>query len=392
MKNNSVLKVRPAWVEVDLDKSLNNLNEVKRVVGSNVKVCPVIKANAYGLGSIKIAEEYEKLGVDMFAVAVLSEGIELRKKIKSTPILVLGYTPEYLFEEAVEKDITLTIYNYNHAVELSKTAAKLNKTAKLHIKIETGMNRLGFLPTEENADKIVDISKLENIEIEGMYTHFAKADEEDKTTACKQAQRFEEFDKKLKQRNIDIPIKHAANSAAIIDLPQYYYDMVRPGIMLTGSYPSEEVNKKNVNLKMPAALKAKIANIKTIDKGNGVGYGHTFIAQSKTVVGTLPLGYADGFNRGLSQKIYVMYKGQKCPLIGRICMDQCMIDITNVENPQIGDEVLIYGDRNTGAYTQDDIANIIGTISYEVLTSLSRRLPRVYVRNNEVVEVLEYLK
>lgn len=392
MKNNSVLKVRPAWVEVDLNKSLNNLNEVKRVVGSNVKVCPVIKANAYGLGVVKIAQEYEKLGVDMFAVAVLSEGIELRKKIKSTPILVLGYTPEYLFEEAVEHDITLTIYDYNHAVELSNTAVKLNKTAKLHVKVETGMNRLGFLPTEENADIVADISKLENIIIEGMYTHFAKADEEDKTTACKQAQRFEEFDKKLKQRNIKIPIRHAANSAAIIDLPQFYYDMVRPGIMLTGSYPSEEVNKENVNLKIPAALKAKIANIKTIEKGSGVGYGHIFIAEGKTVVATLPLGYADGFNRRLSQKIHVMYKGQKCPLIGRICMDQCMIDVTNVENPKIGDEVLIYGDRDTGAFTQDEIADILGTISYEVLTSLSRRLPRVYVKNDEIVEVIDFLK
>ncbi len=392
MKNDSVLKVRPAWVEVDLDKSLNNLNEVKRVVGSNVKVCPVIKANAYGLGSVKIAEEYEKLGVDMFAVAVLSEGIELRKKIKSTPILVLGYTPDYLFEEAVEQDLTLTIYNYNHAVELSKSAVKLNKTAKIHIKVETGMNRLGFLPTEVNADRIADISKLKNIIIEGMYTHFAKADEKDKTTACKQAQRFEEFDNKLKQKNIKIPIKHAANSATIIDLPQFYYDMVRPGIMLTGSYPSKEVDKENVNLKMPAALKAKIANIKTIEKGSGVSYGHIFIAQGKTVVATLPLGYADGFNRRLSQKIYVMYKGQECPLIGRICMDQCMIDITNVENPKIDDEVLIYGDRDTGACTQDEIADILGTISYEVLTSLSRRLPRVYIKNNDIVEVVDFLK
>lgn len=390
MDNKNLLKIRPAWVEVDINNSLNNINEVKRITGK--KVCAVIKANAYGLGVINIAKEYLKNGVDYFAVAVLSEATELRKEIKDLPILVLGYTPEYLFEEAIEKDIVLTIYNYEHAIELSKVAVKLGKTANIHIKVDSGMSRIGFLPKEESIDDIIAISELDNISIEGIYTHFAKADEENKDSTNRQATRFEKVIRDLHERGLEIPIKHAANSATIIDSPEYYYDMVRPGIILTGSYPSDEVKKENMNLKIVGSLKAKIANVKTIDEGEGVGYGHKFVADKKTVVGTLPLGYADGFFRNLSQKIHVMYKGVKCPLIGRICMDQCMIDLTNVEDPHIGDEVTIYGDKESGACTQDDIANIVGTISYEVLTSLSRRLPRVYVKDNEVIEVVEYIK
>lgn len=373
-------KIRPAWVEVNREKAIHNFLEVRRAVGPNVKVCAVVKADSYGMGSIELSKMYLQNGVDMLAVAVIGEAFELRQEIKDTDILVLGYTPEEFFDDAISQNITITIYDYNLALRLNEIAKGMNKTAKVHLKIETGMNRLGFLPTEENADKILKISKLSNVKIEGAFSHQAKADEKDKTTAHKQAKRFIDFMGLLEKRNIAIPIKHIANSATIIDLPEYYFDMVRPGIILSGFYPSDEVNKQEYKFKICVTLKARIANVKTIEAGEGVGYGHLFSAEKPTVVGTVPLGYADGYSRLLSNKGYIVVKGIKCPILGKVCMDQFMVDLSDVENPQIGDEAIVYGDGTDGAMTAEDVADMRGTISYEVLTNLgSKRLPKIYV-------------
>ncbi len=373
-------KIRPAWVEVNREKAIHNFLEVRRAVGPNVKVCAVVKADSYGMGSIELSKMYLQNGVDMLAVAVIGEAFELRQEIKDTDILVLGYTPEEFFDDAISQNITITIYDYNLALRLNEIAKGMNKTAKVHLKIETGMNRLGFLPTEENADKILKISKLSNITMEGAFSHQAKADEKDKTTAHKQAKRFIDFMGLIEKRNIAIPIKHIANSATIIDLPEYYFDMVRPGIILSGFYPSDEVNKQEYKFKICVTLKARIANVKTIEAGEGVGYGHLFSAEKPTVVGTVPLGYADGYSRLLSNKGYIVVKGIKCPILGKVCMDQFMVDLSDVENPQIGDEAIVYGDGTDGAMTAEDVADMRGTISYEVLTNLgSKRLPKIYV-------------
>ncbi|WP_313163467.1 alanine racemase [Sedimentibacter sp.] len=373
-------KIRPAWVEVNREKAIHNFLEVRRAVGPNVKVCAVVKADSYGMGSIELSKMYLQNGVDMLAVAVIGEAFELRQEIKDTDILVLGYTPEEFFDDAISQNITITIYDYNLALRLNEIAKGMNKTVKVHLKIETGMNRLGFLPTEENADKILKISKLSNVKIEGAFSHQAKADEKDKTTAHKQAKRFIDFMGLLEKRNIAIPIKHIANSATIIDLPEYYFDMVRPGIILSGFYPSDEVNKQEYKFKICVTLKARIANVKTIEAGEGVGYGHLFSAEKPTVVGTVPLGYADGYSRLLSNKGYIVVKGIKCPILGKVCMDQFMVDLSDVENPQIGDEAIVYGDGTDGAMTAEDVADMRGTISYEVLTNLgSKRLPKIYV-------------
>ncbi len=373
-------KIRPAWVEVNREKAIHNFLEVRRAVGPNVKVCAVVKADSYGMGSIELSKMYLQNGVDMLAVAVIGEAFELRQEIKDTDILVLGYTPEEFFDDAISQNITITIYDYNLALRLNEIAKGMNKTAKVHLKIETGMNRLGFLPTEENADKILKISKLSNVKIEGAFSHQAKADEKDKTTAHKQAKRFIDFMGLLEKRNIAIPIKHIANSATIIDLPEYYFDMVRPGIILSGFSPSDEVNKQEYKFKICVTLKARIANVKTIEAGEGVGYGHLFSAEKPTVVGTVPLGYADGYSRLLSNKGYIVVKGIKCPILGKVCMDQFMVDLSDVENPQIGDEAIVYGDGTDGAMTAEDVADMRGTISYEVLTNLgSKRLPKIYV-------------
>ena len=373
-------KLRPAWVEVNREKAIHNFLEVRRAVGPDRKICAVVKADSYGMGALELSKMYLGNGVDMFAVAVIGEAFELREEIKDKDILVLGFTPEEFYDDAIENNITLTIYDYNHAVRLNEAAKKLHKKAKIHIKVETGMNRLGFLPTAENADKIASIAKFENIKIEGVFSHQAKADEKDKTTAHMQADRFIKFMGMLEERNVEIPIKHIANSATIIELPEYYFDMVRPGIILSGFYPSDEVDTEKYIFKICVTLKAKVANVKTIDAGEGVGYGHLYRADKPVVVGTIPLGYADGYSRLLSNKGYVVVKGVKCPILGKVCMDQFMVDLSNVESPQIGDVATVYGDGTDGAMTAEDVANMRGTISYEVLTNLAvKRLPKIYV-------------
>lgn len=373
-------KLRPAWVEVNREKAIHNFLEVRRAVGPDRKICAVVKADSYGMGSMELSKLYLENGVDMFAVAVIGEAFELREEIKDKDILVLGFTSEEFYEDAIENNIILTIYNYEHAVRLNEAAKKLNKDAKIHIKVETGMNRLGFLPTKDNADKVASIARFENIKIEGAYSHQAKADEKDKTTAHMQADRFINFMNLLQERNVEIPTKHIANSATIIELPEYYFDMVRPGIILSGFYPSDEVDTEKYIFKICVTLKAKIANVKTINAGEGVGYGHLYRADKPVVVGTIPLGYADGYSRLLSNKGYVVVKGVKCPILGKVCMDQFMVDLSNVENPQIGTVAIVYGDGTDGAMTAEDVANLIGTISYEVLTNLAvRRLPKIYI-------------
>lgn len=372
-------KIRPAWVEVNKEKAIHNFNEVRRAVGNNIKICAIVKANSYGMGAIELSKMYLEHGVHMFAVAVVTEALELRHEIKDKDILVLGYTTEEYFEDAINNNITLTIYNYEHAEKLNSLAKELNKIANVHIKVETGMNRLGFLPNEENADVVAEISKMENIKIQGAFSHFARADETDKTQAHKQAKRYTDFIAMLSNRNVAIPIKHIANSAAIIDFPEYYFDMVRPGIILSGFYPSNEVTMSEYIFKPCVTLKARVANVKTLEAGEGIGYGHLFNTKETTVVGTIPLGYADGYSRLFSNNAYIVIKGVKCPILGKVCMDQFMVDLTNVENPQIGDLAIIYGDGTDGAMTAEDAANTRKTISYEVLTNLGNRLPRKYV-------------
>ncbi len=372
-------KIRPAWVEVDRKKAIHNFNEVRRAVGTERKICAVVKADSYGMGANELSKMYLENGVDMFAVAVIGEALDLRQEITDKDILVLGYTTEEYYDDAINNNIILTIYNYEHAEKLNRVAKELNKVANIHIKIETGMNRLGFLPTEENADIVALISKMKNIKIQGAYSHFARADEKDKTSAHKQAKRYIDFISMLTNRNVEIPIRHIANSAAIIDLPEYYFDMVRPGIILSGFYPSNEVNKNEYIFKPCVTLKARVANVKILEPGEGIGYGHLYSTNSTTVVGTIPLGYADGYSRLFSNNGYIIVKGTKCPILGKVCMDQFMVDLSNVEDPYIGDEAIVYGDGTDGAMTAEDAANVRKTISYEVLTNLSPRLPRKYI-------------
>lgn len=374
---------RPTWVEINLDHLKNNIQEVRRVIDKNSKIAAVIKADGYGHGALMIAETLLENGADQIAVAALNEALELREKFAEVDILVLGYTPKECFEKVVEKDITQTIYSLHHAKLLDKKAQELDKKVKIHLKIDTGMRRLGF---HWEDPEVLEVFKLEHIEVEGIYTHFAVADESDKSFTITQFNRFNKLVHLLETNGIEVPVKHVANSAAIIDLPEFSYDMVRPGIMLYGLYPSEEVNKDNVNLKPVMTLKSKIAHVKTIPEDIGISYGLIYKTEDKKTIGTLPIGYADGYTRMLTSKAQVLVGKKRCDVLGRICMDQLMIDLEGT-NATVGDEVVLFGDE----ITIDEVARALGTINYEIVCMISRRVPRVYKKNGEVVAVKDYL-
>ncbi|MBN2285711.1 MAG: alanine racemase [Tissierellales bacterium] len=376
--NEEAVMHRPAWIEVNMAYLAHNFLEVKRVISPTTKICAVVKADGYKLGAVKVAEIYIKNGADMLAVAILGEAIELRRKFPTIPILVLGYTPDELFNEALAHEITLTIFSEKQGVSFDNECSKMSKIGRIHIKLDTGMNRLGFLPNDNSVKSILKLSKLLNIEIEGIYTHLAKADEKDKTYSYQQKHIFDQFYLRLSSEKLMIPIRHLSNSAAIIDLPDFNYEMVRPGIMLTGLYPSKEINREKVELKQAFMLKTQIGYVKKLASHEGISYGHQYVTSQETLVGTLPIGYADGISRLLSEKLYVMIHGIKCDVLGRICMDQCMVDLTDVTNPKIGDEVIIYDDGTSGGLIPDDIAELLKTVNYEVMTMLDRRLTRVY--------------
>ncbi|NLY68032.1 MAG: alanine racemase [Tissierellia bacterium] len=383
-------EVRPVWAEINLDNLAHNMREVKRTVKEGTLITAVVKANAYGHGSIYAAKTFLENGADRLAVATLSEAIELRKAGIDVPILILGYTPTSQYPLVIEHDITQAIYNLESARAFSQAAEKLNKTGLLHIKIDSGMGRIGFLPTDEAINDIIEISKLANIKVEGIFTHFATADEKDKRYTNLQYDRFMSVINKLEEKGLSIPIKHVANSAAIIDLPDFNLNMVRAGIMLYGYYPSEEVYKDRVNLIPAMSLKARVSHIKRVPKNTGISYGQIFVTERESKIATIPIGYADGFTRMLSSKVEVSVKGKKVPVVGRICMDQCMLDVTEIDDLNIGDEVVIFG-YEKGSLNADDIANMLGTISYEILCMVSRRVPRVYVQGGKIIAVDDYL-
>lgn len=385
------LNHREAYLEINLYNLEHNYREIKKIVSEKSIIMPVIKANAYGHGAVNYAKKLLEIGATRFAVSILDEAIELRKANINVPIMILNYTSPIRFNELIHYDLIQTIYDYNNAKALSEQANKLDKTVKIHIKIDTGMGRLGFLPSDETIEEILNINSLSNIEIEGIFTHFARADEKDKTPTVEQFNKFMNVVNALEQRGLSIKLKHVSNSAAIIDMPEYNLDLVRPGIILYGLYPSDEVNRDKIKLKPVMALKAKISNVKIVPENTGISYGHKFVTKHTTKIGTVPIGYADGFTRLLSNKGNVFVKGEKASIVGNICMDQFMLDLTKIQNINIGDEVVLFGDSEYGYPSVDEIAKTIGTINYEIVCMMNRRLPRIYYENNKVVDVVEYL-
>lgn len=378
--------MRPVWAEIDLDILANNMRNIKKLAGDK-EVMAVVKADAYGHGALDVAPCLLENGASKLAVAMLTEAIELRNNNITAPIMILGYTPIYLGEELIKYNIEQTIYDLNYAKELSNLAIKLNKKAKIHIALDTGMGRIGFLPTDESFNAICEICNLPGLDVIGIFTHFSSSDEKNKEYTQYQFNQIYNFIERLEVNEINIPLKHASNSAAIIDLPNTYLDAVRAGIILYGYYPSDEVKKDNLSIKPALTLKAKIAHIKELDSGMYISYNRTFKTSRKSKIATIPIGYADGYIRTLKHEAKVIVNGQLAPIVGNICMDQFMIDVTDIDNVKSGDEVILLGESNEVKFNADDLAKCMNSINYEVLCLLKNRVPRAYIKNGKIIHV-----
>lgn len=376
------------WAEINLDNIKNNLDNIKNNLNEYTKVCGVVKANAYGHGSVEISKFLERQNIDYLAVARIEEAIELRQNEIKVPILCLGYINHEFFSLAIQNDIEITVYSVQMAYKLNHIASSLNKKALIHIKLDTGMSRLGFIPNKESVDCIIEINQLVNIDIIGIYTHFAIADEFDKSFTYSQVDKFNFIISELEKNNINIPIKHVSNSAAIIDCKDLNFNMVRCGIILYGHYPSDSVNKEKIMLKPAMTFKTKVAHIKDVQKGTGISYGLRFKTEEISTIITLPIGYADGFSR-MQKKPKVLINDQLYDIVGRICMDQCMAKINQNSNIKIGDEVILFGDNEK--LNVEQIANDLETINYEVLCMISRRVRRIYMEKNAILQQTDYL-
>ena len=364
---------RDVWAEINLNAITHNLKEIRRHINKNTKLCAVVKANAYGHGAIAVAKCALDVGADYLAVATVDEGLELRGAGFTCPIIILGLIPPNAADESVANNLTITVADINIANKVSLAAFEQNKIAKVHIKVETGMGRIG-VNVEEAANLAEKINQLPNIKIEGVFSHFALADVKDKSFVYEQLKLFNSAVDAIQSRGINIEIRHIAESAAILEIPDAHFDMVRSGIITYGLYPSDEV-QHTIELQPAMKLCAKIAFIKNIKAGTSIGYGREFIAKRDSIIATLPIGYADGYIRaykGFNAEI----RGQLVPIAGRVCMDQVMIDVTDIKDVKIGDVVTLFGSKNISI---DDAANHLHTINYEVTCLVSNRVSRFYI-------------
>ena len=374
---------------IDLDAIDYNMRSMAHNVAPGTKLCGIIKADGYGHGAVAIAKTIDPL-VWGYGVATMEEGVILRRHGIGKPILVLGSVNPVCYEEMVTYDIRPAIFQYDRAKRLSEIACRLGKDALIHIKIDTGMNRIGMAPSEESIAEILRMAQLPHIVIEGIFTHMATADETDKTRALAQVEQFRSVCDGVKAAGIPVQVCHCSNSAGIVDLPQANMDMVRCGISLYGMYPSDEVQKERVPLRPVMSLYSEVSYIKTIPAGAEVGYGGTFTAPKEMRLATIPVGYGDGYPRNLSNRGYVLIRGQKAPICGRVCMDQFMVDVTEIHDVQEGDLVTLVGTEGTEQITVEELAELAGTFHYEFVCDVGKRIPRVFYRNGQGVGVQDY--
>lgn len=376
--------------EVDLDAIRHNIMEMRQHIRPDTLLLAVIKADAYGHGAVAVAKALEDLA-DYYAVAHLAEGAELRRYGIRTPILVLGACMPEEFEELIENQITINIFSLKAACRLSETAMRMGRKAKVHIKIDTGMSRIGFSCTHESIEDIKKIAELPGIELEGIFTHFAKADERNKDAFEYQLNQFRYILGALESEGVRFPIRHAANSAAIMECGDLGLDMVRSGISTYGLYPSEEVEKESAALIPAMSLRSKITYLKTVPAGTGIGYGWTYVTSKETRVATVPVGYADGYKRALSNQGRVLIHGKSAPIIGRICMDQFMVDVTDIPGVEVEDVVTLFGRDGKEMIPVEEIADASASFNYEFVCGMTRRIPRIYTLNGQRAGVLDYL-
>ena len=364
---------------INLDAIRSNISRIKSKLRKDTRLMVIVKADAYGHGAVAVSKALENDLADAFGVAIIEEAIELRKAGITKPILILGYTPKEQFDLVVSHDVIQTVYQYEMAENLAKEAIKQGKTAKIHIKVDTGMSRLGFCDSADSVNVIKKISALKGIKIEGIFSHFAAADEKDKSSAKEQINRFDKFYKLLEQEGIHIPVRHMSNSAGFIEFPEAEYEMVRCGILTYGIYPSEYVNREKIRLIPAMELKSHIVYIKEVPAGTGISYGLTYIAGRKTKVATIPVGYADGYSRNLSNIGKVIIRGRYAPIIGRVCMDYFMVDVTDIEDVRQGDTVTLLGRDGDCEISVETLADWSHSFPYEMICTVGKRIPRIYL-------------
>ncbi len=385
-------KLNRAWAEIDLDAIAHNTREIKKLTGKRVELMGVVKADAYGHGVLEVVRTLLENGVTQLAVSMLDEAIQIRKMGIGVPILILSYTDPARADEIILNEVTQTVFSLELAQALSDASVRLGKSVKIHVKIDTGMTRVGFMPGYSAVKNIIEIGKMPGLIIEGLFTHFASADECEKDYTLMQFERFMSVCGELARMGIHIPIKHTCNSGGIIQYPQMHLDMVRAGIILYGLYPSNEVSRSSIDLKPAMTLKANVILVKDVENDVCVSYGRTFHTSRKSRIATIPIGYADGYTRLMSNKGCMLVNGEFAPVVGRICMDQCMIDVTDLKHDvRVGDEVVIFGSQGGAGISVDEIAAGVGTINYELVCIIGKRIPRVYIKGGEICSVLNYL-
>lgn len=382
---------RPTWVEISLNALRHNLASFRRILPDTINIMAVVKADGYGHGALQIAREAVAAGASYLAVAFLDEALELRRAGIDTPILILGYTPPEAIPLAADYDITLNVWS---AEVLDALAGRKpsERPVRIHIKLDTGMGRLGLFREDDTIAFIKKALSLPGVQVEGLFTHFACADEEDKTYTYEQVEKFDRIVKHFAHQGVTFPYLHTGNSATAIEFPELSYNMIRLGIAIYGLYPSAEVNRERIELEPVMSLKTRIVNLKTMREGAGVSYGTIYHTREGERIATLPVGYADGFSRMLTGRAQALVRGYQVPVAGTICMDQCMISVTDVPGVELGDEVVLFGTQDGGTISADQLAAQLGTINYEITCMIAHRVPRVYTVDGRTVNIVNPLQ
>ncbi|NLW88104.1 MAG: alanine racemase [Clostridiaceae bacterium] len=382
-----------SWAEIDMDALAHNIREIRRITSPESEIAAVVKADAYGHGAIAVSRLLLDNGASRLAVSMVDEAIELRRSGILAPILILGHTDPRRIPEVIEAGFEQTVFSTDFARELSGVASEKKKTVSIHIKIDTGMNRVGFLPTQESFEDIVRISNMPGIRIEGVYSHFAVADTRDDAYTRSQFSKFRSALETLEKRGVSVPVRHICNSAGLIRFSDMHMDMVRAGLVIYGMLPKDcPAAFTEIELRPAMTLKSSIIQIKTLEAGNTVSYGRRFETQKKTVIATIPIGYADGYSRKLSNRSCALVHGVRVPVVGTVCMDMCMLDITELgDTVRVGDEAVLFGTQRFGEkethLSVDEIADLSDTVNYEITCLVGKRVPRAYMSNDKIISM-----
>jgi alanine racemase len=378
-------KAKPNWAEVDLDAIAYNTRQTKNWIGEKVELMAVVKGDGYGHGGVMVAKTALQNGATRLATARVDEGVQLRQAGVTAPIFVLGYVPTDEMETVVQYQISAPLMHWDIACALSDLSTKRGVVTPVHVKVETGMGRFGLFP-DEVVDFVERLITLPGLRLEGLYTQFATADETDKSYAYEQFDRYKQVLQRLEERGVSVPVRHVANSPTTLDLPEAHLDMVRCGTVIYGLYPSAEVDH-SIPLRPALTLKSRVARLRTLPPGWGISYGRTYIPDKPTRAALVPIGFGDGVRRALSNIGHVLIRGKRARVLGRICMDQCIVDVGDIPDVMRDDEVVLLGRQGDEEISADDIAEVLSSIHYEVLTAISIRVPRVYIQNGEIVAI-----